>query len=122
MRFFFILLNFLVFFSSATGNSVFAEEPWSISHRHPVTRDAIWEKKHTHKDIPSDSISLIRFYQKYISPLSGPTCHYVPTCSAYTAEAVQKYGLFKGIVMGTDRLIRCHPMQREYPLDPPILY
>lgn len=62
---------------------------------------------------------LIRFYQNYVSPLSGSTCHYSPTCSRYTAEAVARFGLLKGIIMGTDRLIRCHPGQREFPIDPP---
>ncbi|HRP69412.1 MAG TPA: membrane protein insertion efficiency factor YidD [Turneriella sp.] len=99
-----------------------AEEPWSISMRHAVTQDAILPQPHQRISLMSDSNTLIRFYQKYISPLSGATCHYIPTCSQYTAEAVQKYGLFKGIVMGTDRLIRCHPNQKEYPYDPPVTY
>jgi putative membrane protein insertion efficiency factor len=96
-----------------------AEDPWSISREHPLTEDAI-PAVHTHAAEPGNP--LIRFYQNYISPLSGSTCHYSPTCSRYTAEAVRKFGLFKGIVMGTDRLIRCHPGQREYPRDLPIDY
>lgn len=96
-----------------------AEEPWSISRQHPVTREAIRaEERPTH--LPGNM--LIRFYQNYVSPLSGSTCHYSPTCSRYTAEAVARFGLIKGIVMGTDRLIRCHPGQREYPIDLPTDY
>lgn len=98
------------------GTLLWAEDPWSISQAHPVTRDA--ERRpapHPHEA----SNALITFYQKYISPLSGATCHYTPTCSRYTAEAIRKFGLIKGMVMGTDRLIRCHPGQREYPLDVP---
>ena len=96
-----------------------AEDPWSLSRAHPVTADAL---PHEHHHAPPITNGLIRFYQVYISPLSGSTCRYTPTCSRYTAEAVAKFGIFKGIVMGTDRLIRCHPGQREYPVDPPVEY
>ena len=93
-----------------------AEEPWSISREHPVTSDVPLPAEDRHRDGWNP---LIVFYQKYISPLSGSTCHYTPTCSRYTAEAIRRYGLLKGMVMGTDRLIRCHPGQCEYPLDMP---
>lgn len=105
---------FLIMSLPAVG--IFAEDPWSISRAHPVTSDAL-AREHSH---PRESSNfLIRFYQDYVSPLSGSTCHYQPTCSRYTAEAIRKFGLFKGMVMGTDRLIRCHPGQREYPVDIP---
>jgi len=95
-----------------------AEEPWSITPSHAPTNEI--ENTLPHKNHqPSDISMLIRFYQKYISRLDGATCHYTPTCSRYTAEAIAKFGLLKGIIMGTDRLIRCHPGQREYPLDLP---
>jgi putative membrane protein insertion efficiency factor len=109
-------LFFLAAFLLSGSNSVFAEDPWSISRTHPVTAEAI-PHSHEHKD--NQSNLLIRFYQNYISPLSGSSCHYSPTCSRYTAEAIRKFGLFKGMIMGTDRLIRCHPGQREYPVDLP---
>lgn len=98
------------------ATAICAEEPWSISRAHPVTSDALTQE-HIHPREPSNF--LIRFYQNYVSPLSGSTCHYQPTCSRYTAEAIRKFGLIKGMVMGTDRLIRCHPGQREYPVDLP---
>ena len=41
-------------------------------------------------------IKLIRFYQKFISPLFPPTCRYIPTCSTYFIQALEKYGFFKG--------------------------
>jgi putative membrane protein insertion efficiency factor len=97
-------------------HSVAAEDPWSISRQHPVTREAIRVEE---RPAPLPANMLIRFYQNYVSPLSGSTCHYSPTCSRYTAEAVARFGLLKGIIMGTDRLIRCHPGQREFPIDPP---
>lgn len=51
----------------------------------------------------------IRFYQKYISPATPPSCRYHPTCSTYALEAVEKHGAAKGGVMGLARIIRCNP-------------
>jgi putative membrane protein insertion efficiency factor len=51
----------------------------------------------------------IRFYQQAVSPHLPVSCRYVPSCSAYTYEAVQKYGAFRGLVLGLKRLLRCHP-------------
>lgn len=55
-------------------------------------------------------IGLLRGYKKYISPLLPPSCRFIPTCSAYTIEAIEKYGLFRGLFMGFWRLLRCHPL------------
>lgn len=52
---------------------------------------------------------LIRFYQRAISPLTPPSCRFTPTCSQYAAEALQKYGLFKGGWLALRRILRCHP-------------
>ncbi len=54
-------------------------------------------------------IALIRFYQYAISPLIGRRCRYFPTCSEYTADAVNKYGALKGSWLGVKRICRCHP-------------
>ncbi|MEI7429713.1 MAG: membrane protein insertion efficiency factor YidD [Betaproteobacteria bacterium] len=52
---------------------------------------------------------LIRLYQLGISPLLGRRCRFFPSCSEYTAEAVDKYGAYKGIILGLKRIFRCHP-------------
>jgi len=57
-------------------------------------------------------IAVIRFYRRYISPFLGPRCRFYPTCSAYTLEAVNRYGAVKGVWMGTKRLVRCNPFSR----------
>ncbi len=54
-------------------------------------------------------VGMIRFYQRRISPLTGPTCRFHPTCSQYTLQAVQKYGAVKGSWLGIRRIFRCHP-------------
>ena len=57
-------------------------------------------------------IGLIRFYQKAISPMRPPCCRFIPTCSAYAVEAVEKYGAAKGGLLALRRLMRCHPFHK----------
>lgn len=52
---------------------------------------------------------LIRFYQRSISPYLPPSCRFTPTCSEYTAQAVAKYGVVRGVALGGRRILRCHP-------------
>ncbi len=54
-------------------------------------------------------IGLIRVYQFTISPLLGNVCRFHPSCSRYMVEALQKYGLIRGLAKGLRRLSRCHP-------------
>ena len=52
---------------------------------------------------------LLRGYQRNISPMKPPSCRFVPTCSAYAVEAVEKYGAAKGAWLALKRLLKCHP-------------
>ena len=63
-------------------------------------------------------IGLIRFYQKAISPMRPPCCRFIPTCSAYAVEAVEKYGAWKGGRLALRRLIRCNPFYKGDYFDP----
>lgn len=54
-------------------------------------------------------MTMIRFYQKNISPATPPSCRYHPTCSSYALEAIDKHGAVKGGVMSTARILRCNP-------------
>jgi uncharacterized protein len=54
-------------------------------------------------------IILIKIYQLLISPLFPSSCRYTPTCSNYTLEALNKYGVLKGSWLGIKRILRCHP-------------
>lgn len=61
---------------------------------------------------------LIRFYQKYISPYTPPSCRFTPTCSAYAYTAIQKYGALKGGYLALRRLLRCNPFYKGDYFDP----
>jgi putative membrane protein insertion efficiency factor len=53
----------------------------------------------------------VHFYRRYLSPLKGrPTCRYLPTCSEYAIEAVEKRGVFVGTAKAAWRLLRCNPL------------
>ena len=61
---------------------------------------------------------LIRFYRRNISPGTAPSCRFIPTCSAYALEAVEKYGAWKGGWLTLRRLLRCHPFYKGDNYDP----
>ena len=63
---------------------------------------------------------MIRFYQRNISPLRQPCCRFIPTCSEYAAEAVERYGAAKGGWLALRRLLRCHPFYRGGKLYDPV--
>jgi hypothetical protein len=54
-------------------------------------------------------IAPIRFYRRFISPYTPPSCRYTPTCSQYAIEALRKHGPFKGSWLAVRRILRCHP-------------
>ena len=54
-------------------------------------------------------IQPIRFYQRYISPLTPATCRFTPTCSEYAIQAIRKHGPFKGLALAVWRILRCNP-------------
>ena len=58
-------------------------------------------------------IELIKFYRKYLSGLkAAPTCKFIPTCSEYALEAIEKYGVFKGGILSVWRILRCNPFSK----------
>lgn len=54
-------------------------------------------------------IGVIRFYQRTISPWKGPTCRFIPSCSQYAVDAVERYGVLHGLNLAMRRILRCHP-------------
>ncbi len=63
-------------------------------------------------------LSLIRFYQKHISPVFPRRCKFQPTCSAYAYQAISKYGCIKGSCLALKRFLRCHPFNHDDWYDP----
>ena len=57
-------------------------------------------------------IWLIKFYRKYISPKTPPSCKFTPTCSQYGLEAIERFGAFKGGFMTLWRILRCNPFSK----------
>ena len=54
----------------------------------------------------------LRLYQRLISPLFGARCRYYPSCSEYAAQAVNRYGILRGLVLAVWRVLRCNPLSR----------
>ena len=57
-------------------------------------------------------LTLLRGYKAMLSPFLPPACRYVPTCSDYAVEAIERYGAFRGSAIAMWRLLRCHPFVR----------
>jgi len=59
--------------------------------------------------IKSLALFLIKGYQLFLSPLLGNNCRFYPSCSVYTAQAINRYGVLKGSFLGFKRILHCHP-------------
>lgn len=57
-------------------------------------------------------LALIRFYRRQISPSTPPSCRFIPTCSEYALQAVEKYGALKGGWLALRRILKCHPLHK----------
>jgi putative membrane protein insertion efficiency factor len=54
-------------------------------------------------------LALLRWYKRHISPLLRPACRYLPTCSEYAMEAIERHGAFRGGILAVWRVLRCNP-------------
>ena len=61
--------------------------------------------------IGSTLILLIKFYKYFVSPYLSPNCRYLPTCSDYFIDSIKLNGAFKGFLLGSKRILRCHPIK-----------
>ncbi|MDD2751924.1 MAG: membrane protein insertion efficiency factor YidD [Candidatus Omnitrophica bacterium] len=64
------------------------------------------------------AVRLIDFYQRHIRVFLPPCCRFWPSCSEYYKQAIIKYGIIKGGLKGTGRLLRCHPLNKNAGYDP----
>jgi putative membrane protein insertion efficiency factor len=60
----------------------------------------------------------LRFYKAYLSILFAGNCRFEPTCSRYAYEAIERFGVVRGVWLGTKRLLRCQPLSRRFGFDP----
>ena len=56
-------------------------------------------------------VKIIKIYKLILSPYLGNNCRYLPTCSQYFIDSLNEYGVLKGILMGTKRILKCHPIK-----------
>ncbi len=54
-------------------------------------------------------VLVIRFYQRFVSPMTPPTCRFYPSCSQYAVIAIERHGAVRGTGLAVRRLLRCHP-------------
>jgi putative membrane protein insertion efficiency factor len=57
-------------------------------------------------------LAILRFYKRWISPLLPSACRFHPTCSEYAMDAIQRYGVLRGMWLGVLRLLKCHPFHK----------
>jgi putative membrane protein insertion efficiency factor len=72
------------------------------------------------KIITNILIGLIKIYKMIISPYLAPSCRYLPTCSQYAIDCLKTYGLIKGFIKATKRILSCHPFSKRDSFDPVI--
>ncbi len=84
----------------------------------PVISPANCVKQAPHSAAVRAALFALDFYKAYLSALFAGTCRYEPTCSRYAYEAIERFGVWRGVWLGTRRLLRCHPLSRRFGYDP----
>ena len=75
------------------------------------TRRALYDRART-------ALLALRFYKAYLSIWFAGSCRFEPTCSRYAYEAIERFGVARGVWLGLKRLLRCHPLSRRFGYDP----
>lgn len=120
----YIFLIIIIFcFSPALLNARFQEELGFIINNNPIIQKekipAQYFKRET-SELKIAALGLIRFYQFFISSQHNEKtiCTFTPSCSKFGYKAIKKYGIMHGILMTSDRILRCHGLgSKFYPID-----
>lgn len=76
-----------------------------------LSSNSLYAMRFTIANLPARSVVfVIRIYQKLISPMLGNNCRFSPTCSEYSAQAIDKYGVVRGGILAIKRISKCHPL------------
>lgn len=85
-----------------------------IMSNNPINEIKIKQENHSHFGIHSIFTGSIRFYQLFISTQDKPVCNFTPSCSQFGINAINEFGVIKGILLTSDRLQRCNGMSAPY--------
>ena len=109
-------LSVLIFVSPVLANA--AADLAFIREANPMTTPKPQEPVRFNPQEVSElklvATGLIRLYQKFISSQDGPSCNFLPSCSRFGMGCIQEYGMFRGILLTADRLIRCNGSQSNH--------
>ena len=81
---------------------------------HELKQDSLFKSTGSLSESKLVAIGLIKFYQKFISSQDIPACNFIPSCSEFACQSIQKCGLLKGILLTSDRLQRCNGLSTQY--------
>jgi len=87
-----------------------AEEAGALQQAKPAVTQLSWAVR--------AALFALNCYKAYLSVFLAGTCRYQPTCSRYAYEAIERFGVVRGVWLGTKRLLRCHPLSRNFGYDP----
>lgn len=83
-----------------------------------TTQNSPAESNASHPLAVRAALLALLFYKTYLSMLFAGNCRFDPTCSQYTYEAIERFGVARGVWLGIKRLGRCHPLSRKFGYDP----
>ena len=86
----------------------------------PKSKEVVRFNPQETSELKLAATGLIRLYQKFISSQDGPTCNFSPSCSRFGMACIQEYGVFRGVLLAADRLIRCNGSKSQYHHKDPI--
>jgi uncharacterized protein len=84
----------------------------------PAPTQFVSEKSKKRSVAVRAALLALRFYKAYLSILVGGSCRFEPTCSRFAYEAIERFGVMRGVWLGLKRLLRCHPLSRKFGYDP----